>query len=311
MTMREAVTQLNGEFSDKIQKIEDDNAHDELEIVSDGDFIDWKEVIAVYACKVSEDSDNPLDAVSLNDDKLEILRTVMFDMNKISSSTKSVTKERTVTTTDADGNEVQETETVTITVLVITITHKTADQMATEYGFSKSQKTSLAELLDPENDNLWTALIGGYSSEGGQGEPSKDRVPKDIFSWPLEVPGTITSWFGYRKDPITGETKYHNGTDIAVPEGTPILAAADGTVTIANATDSYGGGYGYYVKIKHNETYDSLYAHCSKISVKKGDTVKKGQIIAYVGTTGRSTGPHLHFEIYKNGERTDALSYFK
>jgi murein DD-endopeptidase MepM/ murein hydrolase activator NlpD len=311
MTMKEVAAQLNDEFSAEVQKIEDENAHDELEIVSNGGFIDWKEVIAVFACKVSEDSDNPLDVVSIDDNKLSILRTVMFDMNKITSETKSVTKDRTVTTTDEEGNEVQETESVTITVLVITIIHKTAEQMADDYGFSKSQKDSLAELLDPTNDDLWAELIGGYSSGGGSGEPSKDRVPKDIFSWPLEVSGTITSWFGYRKDPITGEVKYHDGTDIAVPEGTPILAAADGTVSVANGTDSYGGGWGYYVKIKHNGTYDSLYAHCQSIAVKNGDAVTKGQIIGYVGTTGRSTGPHLHFEIYMNGVRTDALSYFE
>lgn len=89
-----------------------------------------------------------------------------------------------------------------------------------------------------------------------------------------------------------------SGTDIAAPEGTPILAAADGTVTIANATDSWGGSYGCYVKIDHGSGLTTLYAHCSSICVTAGQQVKKsGQVIAYVGQTGRATGPHLHFEI--------------
>lgn len=78
----------------------------------------------------------------------------------------------------------------------------------------------------------------------------------------------------------------------------------------ATIIDCWGGGYGYYVKIKHNDTFDTLYAHCSKICVTNGQQVKKGQVIGFVGSTGRSTGPHLHFEIWKNGSRTSALEYF-
>ena len=93
--------------------------------------------------------------------------------------------------------------------------------------------------------------------------------------------------------------------------GTPILTAADGTVTIANAIDTWGGGYGYYIKINHNDTFDTLYAHCSSICVTVGQEVKQGEVIGYVGTTGNSTGNHLHFEVWQNGERTDALGYLK
>ena len=120
------------------------------------------------------------------------------------------------------------------------------------------------------------------------------------LQWPLPVAGTITSPQGYRTDPITGETSYHSGTDIAVPEGTPILAAADGTVTIANALDSWGGSYGYHVKLDHGGGLTTLYAHCSRICVTAGQQVKAGQVIAYVGHTGRATGPHLHFEVHSS-----------
>lgn len=96
---------------------------------------------------------------------------------------------------------------------------------------------------------------------------------------------------------ITGEISYHSGTDIVVPEGTPILAAADGNVTIANATDGWGGSYGYYVKIDHGGGRTTLYADCCSICVTVGQQMKSGQVIAYVGHTGRATGPHLHFEV--------------
>ena len=82
-----------------------------------------------------------------------------------------------------------------------------------------------------------------------------------------------------------------------MPEGTPILAAADGTVTVANALDSWGGSYGYYVKLDHGGGLTTLYAHCSSICVTTGHQVKAGEVIAYVGQTGRATGPHLHFEV--------------
>lgn len=83
-----------------------------------------------------------------------------------------------------------------------------------------------------------------------------------------------------------------------MPEGTPILAAADGTVTIANGLDSWGGSYGYHVKLDHGGGLTTLYAHCSSICVTVGQQVKAGQVIAYAGHTGRAMGPHLHFEVH-------------
>ena len=157
-------------------------------------------------------------------------------------------------------------------------------------------------LLSAENvAPLWADLLGGFAMGELGGEvltPGSDTTLADgALQWPLPVAGTITSPQGYRTDPITGETSYHSGTDIAVPEGTPILAAADGTVTVANALDSWGGSYGYYVKLDHGGGLTTLYAHCSSICVTAGQQVKAGEVIAYVGQTGRATGPHLHFEV--------------
>ncbi|MCL2083387.1 MAG: M23 family metallopeptidase [Oscillospiraceae bacterium] len=96
--------------------------------------------------------------------------------------------------------------------------------------------------------------------------------------------------------------------DFGAPGGTPILAAADGKVTVAQAVDN--GGWGLYVKIQHDSTYATLYAHCSGLAVSNGQEVKKGQVIAYVGTTGRSTGNHLHWEVYQNGTRVNPMGFF-
>jgi len=119
----------------------------------------------------------------------------------------------------------------------------------------------------------------------------------------LPVKGRISGEFGNQRI-FNGTPKSpHSGTDIAAPAGTPILAAADGTVIVANGVDSWGGSYGYYVKLDHGGGLQTLYAHCQTICVTAGQQVQAGQVIGYVGHTGRATGDHLHFEIVENGQR--------
>jgi len=313
ISVTQAVSTLNGEYLSHIQEIEDANPHDRQEITSnDGVLsINWEDVLAVFSAKVTGAEDGA-QVASLDDAQVQQLRDIMWEMNAVSSSTRTESHEVEVTEVDEDGNETTRTETVTETILEITITHKTPEEMAWQYSFNPRQNEYLALMSEPENQSLWAELLGGYTSGGGQiVNPNTDWVGTSIFQWPLPQSYTITSWFGYREDPFTGEIAYHSGTDIAAPEGTPILAAADGTVTIANAIDSWGGGYGYHIKVKHNDTYDTLYAHCSSICVTVGQEVKHGEVIGYVGTTGNSTGNHLHFEVWQNGERTDALGFFK
>ena len=115
----------------------------------------------------------------------------------------------------------------------------------------------------------------------------------------------VTSEFGYRRDPFTGETRGHTGMDLAVPTGTPIRAAMPGTVTASQ----YSGSYGYYVMIDHGNGFSTLYAHNSRLVAKVGDAVEAGDIVSASGSTGRSTGPHLHFEVRVNGVRTDPRYY--
>ncbi len=115
------------------------------------------------------------------------------------------------------------------------------------------------------------------------------------------VDGRITSNFGYRMHPILGKRKMHTGLDMGSPSGTPIKAAAGGVVIYA----ARYGGYGNCVMIDHGDGVVSLYGHCSSLAVSNGQKVNQGETIAYVGSTGLSTGPHLHFEVRKNGVPTN------
>ena len=116
----------------------------------------------------------------------------------------------------------------------------------------------------------------------------------------------ITSGFGSRTDPITGEKSFHTGIDIAFPKFTPIHAAKSGVVVTAEKKTT---GYGFRVVINHGNGYTTLYAHCSEILVNVGDKVNAGDVIAKVGTTGRSTGFHCHFELILNGVPKNPMDY--
>jgi murein DD-endopeptidase MepM/ murein hydrolase activator NlpD len=136
-----------------------------------------------------------------------------------------------------------------------------------------------------------------YFDENGR------SIKKTLMKTPING-ARLSSSYGKRKHPILGYTKMHLGTDFAAPKGTPIMASGDGKVMKAG----WCGGGGNCVKIKHNSTYQTVYAHMSKFGrgIKKGVRVKQGQIIGYVGSTGLSTGPHLHYEVIENGKKINS-----
>ncbi|MHA7880953.1 MAG: M23 family metallopeptidase [Saccharospirillum sp.] len=117
--------------------------------------------------------------------------------------------------------------------------------------------------------------------------------------------GWLSSRFGYRNDPFNGRLAWHNGIDFAGPEGSNIIAVAAGIVTVARED----GGYGYRVDINHSNGYVTRYAHAKELLVQVGDIVKKGDVIALMGNTGRSTGPHVHFEVHYQGDAVDPAEY--
>ena len=308
VTVREAVETLTEEYRDRLEEISDTVQHDRQDITANDDvyYIRWQDVLAVFSLYVSGDEFGS-SVASLEEEQVDKLREIMWEMNEVDYSTHPETI--TIDTTDEDGN--QATAEITETVLVIELTHKTPDEMAADYHYSTRQNTYLQLLQDPQYEELWAELLGGFAQGGGElMTPDGTRTPTGTLQWPLPVAGTITSQFGHRVDPITGEVSSHTGTDIACAEGTPILAAADGIVTVANGLDSWGGSYGYYIQINHGGGLETLYAHCSSICVSTSQQVQAGQIIGYVGHTGRATGSHLHLEVHVNGSRADAMRYF-
>ena len=308
VTVREAVETLTAEYRDRLEEISDTVQHDRQDITANDDvyYIRWQDVLAVFSSYVAG-SEQGTPVAALTEEQVDKLREIMWAMNAVDYSTRAETA--VIETTDDDGNPT--TTEISETVLVIELTHKTPDEMAADYHFTTRQNTYLQLLQDPQYEELWTELLGGFAQGGGElMNPDSTRTPTDTLQWPLPVAGTITSQFGHRIDPITGEVSSHTGTDIACAEGTPILAAADGTVTVANGLDSWGGSYGYYIQIDHGGGLETLYAHCSSICVTTDQQVQAGQVIGYVGHTGRATGSHLHLEVHVNGSRTDAMRYF-
>ena len=308
VTVREAVETLTAEYRDRLEEISDTVQHDRQDITANDDvyYIRWQDVLAVFSSYVAG-SEQGTPVAALTEEQVDKLREIMWAMNAVDYFTHPETA--TIGTTDKDGNLT--TTEITETVLVIELTHKTPDEMAVDYHFTARQSTYLQLLQDPQYEELWAELLGGFAQGGGKlMSPDSTRTPTGTLQWPLPVAGTITSQFGYRVDPITGEVSSHTGTDIACAEGTPILAAADGIVTVANGLDSWGGSYGYYIQVDHGGGLETLYAHCSSICVTTGQQVQVGEVIGYVGHTGRATGSHLHLEVWVGRSRKDAMSFF-
>ena len=144
-----------------------------------------------------------------------------------------------------------------------------------------------------------------FNDNGDEGhyDINGKSVKKALMKTPING-ARLSSPYGMRKHPIDGYNKMHKGTDFAAPMGTPIMASGDGVVVKA----SWCGGGGNCVKIRHNSSYSTVYAHMSKFAanIKKGKRVKQGQTIGYVGSTGKSTGPHLHYEVIHNGKRINS-----
>ena len=308
VTVREAVDTLTAEYRDRLEEISETVQHDRQDITANDDvyYIRWQDVLAVFSSYVSGNEQGaPVAALTKN--QVDKLWEIMWAMNAVDYSTRAETA--VIETTDKNGKPT--TATITETVLVIRLTHKTPGEMAADYHFTARQSTYLQLLQDPQYEELWAELLGGFAQGSGElMNPDSTRIPTGNLQWPLPVAGAITSQFGHRVDPITGEVSSHTGTDIACAEGTPILAAADGTVTVANGLDSWGGSYGYYIQIDHGGGLETLYAHCSSICVTTGQQVQSGEVIGYVGHTGRATGNHLHLEVSVDGNRADVLRYF-
>ncbi len=218
---------------------------------------------------------------------------------------------RTVTTTNADGNETTEEETYIVAVPIkeLPVVYSNISQ-AMGVTSTFENKTNATEIYYRVLYGRPAPTYGSEFDEWSNGLPlsSAPFIGADGFCSPLGESwrSMVTSEFGYRKDPFTGKSAGHSGIDLGAPKGTPICSALDGTVYVVRHSTT---GYGYHVMVDHGGGFITLYAHCSKILVSEGQQVKAGDKIAEVGTTGRSTGNHLHFEIRIGGEKQNPRSY--
>ena len=185
-----------------------------------------------------------------------------------------------------------------------------ARRKAEEEARRKAEEEKKRQEEEEKKNNSGSSGDSGSGSTGGDSGSDSGSGSGSSFvegeSWGRPCSWIkLTSPYGYRTHPTTGEWKFHNGVDLANNQGTAIYAARSGKVTVA----TYGSTYGYYVTINHGDGYSSLYAHMTHYVVSKGQTVTKGQLIGYMGSTGRSTGPHLHFSIFYNGSSVNPMNY--
>ncbi len=175
-----------------------------------------------------------------------------------------------------------------------------SQDLASEYARQAAEAEAEVErLLQAKQDEIDRQNASGSGDSGVKSDGT--------FRWPLNVAGRISSNFGPRSAPTAGASSYHRGIDIAVSSGTPILASGSGKVVTAN----YSSSAGNYVMISHGNRLYTVYMHCSRLAVKVGDEVQKGEVIAYVGSTGISTGAHLHFGVSKNGSYVNPLKFVR
>lgn len=189
MSMQTVVQEINTEYDTKLQEEKNSVSYDVLEM--SGSRAVWKEVLAVYSVKTNTDQDNPQEVATMDDGKKQLLKDIFWEMNQISSRTESKTETVITETDDGHGNIVETESTVTQTYLYITVSHKTAEEMAAQYGFNEEQKGYLAELLADENNYLWSQVL--YGITGGDGQ---------IVTVALSLVGNVDgqpywSWYGF------------------------------------------------------------------------------------------------------------------
>ncbi len=239
--------------------------------------------------------------------------------------TKKAALQKEKTELEAKRSDLQSTED-TLTANQNVIKQKT-EEVEAKLSALNAQTKELKVSIDEYNsemsrldEEIKAAIRKSNQSSGGSSNSSSgsnagsmdSNVSNSGWAWPLPYSGVyLSSYYGYRYHPIDGDWRYHSGIDISMSGayGKNIIATRAGTVILSSLESESGTGYGNYIIIDHGDGYTSLYGHCSELLVSEGQTVSRGQIIAKVGSTGWSTGPHLHFEVRYNGSTVDPLDY--
>lgn len=253
----------------------------------------WPEVLAVFAVNQNLNGDD--DVIVIDREKADLLIDTFWMMHRIESEVEEVE----VPADSGDGSEESEdTETQTEYILHISVTSVPVDDLAHDLSFTDDQMDILHQLLSDEMRPMLVQLCGTGTSTGTAVPPVGDGS----MIWPLPGHTSLTTHFG--ESDAFGNPG-HRGIDIPAPEGTPILAAHTGTVLICGWNDSFGN----QVLIDDGAGFSTRYAHMTATAVSPGAVVTAGQVIGYVGSTGDSTGNHLHFEVSVGGTLTDPLDY--
>ena len=240
----------------------------------------WPEVLAVFA--VQNNLNNGGDVVVIDESKKRLIQDTFWAMHEIDAEVEEVTATPEPTEDEPDP------EPVTEYILHITVSSKSVDALADLYRFTQDQRDILQQLLSEEMRPSLLALCGGTTVADGE------------LCWPLPGHTYISCHFG---EADAFGNAGHRGTDIPAPEGTPILAAHSGTVLVSGWNDSYGN----QVLLDNGAGLSTRYAHMTQTAVTAGEAVTAGQVIGYVGSTGDSTGNHLHFEMMQGGIRVNPL----
>ena len=243
----------------------------------------WPEVLAIFAVHTNLNSDS--DVIVINAAQKQRIQDAFWAMHEITYEVEEV--DTTPEPTEDAPDPKQQTE----YILHITVNSKTVDELAELYNFTQDQKDILHQLLSEEMRPSLLALCGGIAVADGE------------LCWPLPGHTYISCHFG---EVDAFGNAGHRGTDIPAPEGTPILAAHSGTVLVSGWNDSYGN----QVLLDSGTGLSTRYAHMTAFIVTSGQTVTAGQTLGYVGSTGDSTGNHLHFEVMLNGGLTDPMLLF-
>lgn len=210
--------------------------------------------------------------------------------------------------TELNDQKVQLEAKIEEATALITSLQSDIDEYTAAYEESAAQEAEISSQIASKTAELKAQEEAARKAaeQANQTYTGVGSTATGTFMWPSASSTYITSKYGWRMHPIFKAQRFHSGVDIGASAGTSVMAADSGTVSIA----TYSSSYGNYVVLYHSEGLSTLYAHMSSLAVSAGDSVTKGQTIGYVGSTGNSTGPHLHFEIRVNGSTVDPLSYF-
>lgn len=283
-SVESAIRIINEEFSEQLEEIKNSYEYDAVSISNQGclyTLANWQNVFAIWSVYTYDSGF----VFEIDNSQLDAIRQIAFKMININSRIV----DEVVVTDSSEANV------ATIKKLQITVDYLSIEEMADKYSFTEYQKNELNELMRSD-DYMDLFRSATNSAVGG------DIIGSENFIYPVKVVNITATYPSY------SDGSYHSGVDFSVPKGSEIMAASDGVVSTVRKLNY---SYGYYIIIDHGNGLSTLYAHNSEILVNEGTVVKQGDIIAYSGSTGNSTGPHCHFEVRINGNCVDPMPYLK